>query len=72
MKFIVLAYIDPGLGALLWQTIVAAFVGFLFYLKQTRRWIVDSVLKLFGRRRDGQTIPDVAKAARIESKTEVP
>ena len=72
MKFVVLAYIDPGLGALLWQTIVAAFVGLLFYLKKTRRWIVDSVLKLFGRRRDNKTIPVEAKAASIKSKTEVP
>jgi hypothetical protein len=72
MKFIVLAYIDPGLGALLWQTIVAAFVGLLFYLKKTRQWIVDSVLKLFGRRRHVKTIPVGAKAAKIESKTEVP
>jgi hypothetical protein len=72
MKFIVLAYIDPGLGALLWQTIVAAFVGLLFYLKKTRQWIVDSVLKLFGRRRDAKATPVGPKAARKESKTEVP
>lgn len=44
------AYIDPGLGALVWQSIVAAFVGFIFYLKKTRQWVVGRVLKLFGRR----------------------
>ena len=44
-----LAYVDPGLGALLWQTAVAGFVGFLFYLKKTRRWIVDMFRKMFGR-----------------------
>jgi hypothetical protein len=33
---IILAYVDPGLGALLWQTSIAAFVGFLFCLKKTR------------------------------------
>ena len=44
-----LAYIDPGIGALLWQTIMAAFVGFLFYLKKTRRWIVGMFRKIFGR-----------------------
>jgi hypothetical protein len=43
-----LAYIDPGLGALLWQTIIAAFVGFMFYLKKTRRWIVGLFRKMFG------------------------
>ena len=49
----IIAYIDPGLGALLWQMMVAAFVGFLFYLKQTRRWIVGVIAgafrKTFGR-----------------------
>ncbi|MGA2278827.1 MAG: hypothetical protein ABSG80_00835 [Verrucomicrobiota bacterium] len=44
-----LAYIDPGIGALLWQTIIAVFVGFLFYLKKTRRWIVEMFRKMFGR-----------------------
>jgi hypothetical protein len=44
-----LAYIDPGVGALLWQTIIAAFVGFLFYLKQTRKWIVGLFRKMAGR-----------------------
>ncbi len=45
----IIAYIDPGLGALLWQTIIAAFVGLLFYLKKTRRWIVGVFRKMFGR-----------------------
>jgi hypothetical protein len=34
---------------LLWQTIIAAFVGLLFYLKKTRRWIVEMFLKIFRR-----------------------
>jgi hypothetical protein len=58
---VIVAYIDPGLGALLWQMIVAAFVGFLFYLKQTRRWIVGVIVggfrKAFGR---GQKPPGVS------------
>ncbi len=49
----IFAYIDPGFGTLLWQMIVAVFVGFLFYLKQTRRWIVGVIVsvfrKMFGR-----------------------
>ena len=49
MTILILAYIDPGVGALLWQTIIAAFVGFLFYLKKTRRWIVGVFRKMFGR-----------------------
>ncbi len=36
-----LAYIDPGLGSLLWQGIISAFIGFLFYLKKTRRMRVN-------------------------------
>jgi hypothetical protein len=61
MTILILAYIDPGVGALLWQMIVAAFVGFLFYLKQTRRWIVGVIVgvfrKIFGR---GQKPPGVS------------
>jgi hypothetical protein len=41
------AYIDPGFGTLLWQMIVAVFVGFLFYLKQTRQWIVGVIVSVF-------------------------
>ena len=44
---IVLAYVDPGLGALAWQVIVSACVGLFFYLRQTRKWIIGIVLKLF-------------------------
>jgi hypothetical protein len=69
------AYIDPGLGALIWQSSVAAVVGFLFYLKKTRRWIVSTFRKMLGR---GE-VKVVAKpaihseppAAKIEAKTEV-
>jgi hypothetical protein len=53
---ILLAYIDPGVGALLWQSIIAEFVGLLFYLKKTRRWIVGVFRKMFGR---GQKPPGV-------------
>ena len=51
MTIRLLAYIDPGVGALLWQTCLAAFVGFLFYLKKSRRWIVGVFRKMFGRSR---------------------
>lgn len=72
-----LAYIDPGLGALLWQAIVAGAVGFLFYLKKTRRWIVDLFLKAFGRGRKTEdtgaeiSVHPEGLAAKVESKTEV-
>lgn len=51
-----LAYIDPGLGSLLWQGIISAFIGFLFYLKKTRRMIVNFFRKTFrSPPRDGGT-----------------
>jgi hypothetical protein len=42
-----LAYIDPGVGALLWQTIISAVIGMFFYLKKTRLWVVGIFQKLF-------------------------
>jgi len=60
---ILLAYIDPGLGALVWQTVVAAFVGFLFYLKQTRRWLVNVYCKIFRRAQRSAGAPPAASAA---------
>ncbi len=38
-----LAYVDPGVGLLAWQAVVAAFVGLLFYLEKTRRAVVRAV-----------------------------
>lgn len=52
----IIAYIDPGLGALLWQTILAALVGFLFYVKKIRRWIVGVIWRMFER---GQKPPGI-------------
>jgi len=71
-----LAYIDPGLGALLWQATVAGVVGFLFYLRKTRRWIVDVCLKMSGRRQSAPPLsPGIPTrknlAAKVESEVEV-
>lgn len=33
------AYTDPGTGALVLQTVTAAFVGFLFYLRKVSGWL---------------------------------
>jgi hypothetical protein len=68
-----LAYIDPGLGALIWQAIVAGVVGFLFYLKKTRQWIAGLVRKMFGRSVEVEnittktTVPVEGLAAEVES-----
>jgi O-antigen/teichoic acid export membrane protein len=68
----ILAYIDPGIGALLWQTIIAAFVGFLFYLKKTRRWIVEMFRNIFRRGKKNQgvglEIPPPKVEAKIDAK----
>jgi hypothetical protein len=32
------AYTDPGSGALLWQLLVAGFVGAMFYLRKAIAW----------------------------------
>jgi hypothetical protein len=67
------AYIDPGLGQMIWLSIVSAFVGLMFHIKRARAWIVRTVLKIF--RREDKTItittPAMAKtpAAKIETKT---
>jgi len=69
---VILAYIDPGTGALLWQTSIAAFVGFLFYLKKTRRWIVDVFRRMFagGQKPPGVSIeiPPPKMEAKIDAK----
>lgn len=33
------AYTDPGSGALLWQVLVAGFVGAMFYFRRFTRWV---------------------------------
>ncbi len=54
----ILAYIDPGLGLLLWQAIVAAFLGVLFYVKRTRAFIVSFFQKLFHKRKPEEKVAD--------------
>lgn len=74
----IFAYVDPGFGALIWQAVVAGIVGFLFYLKKTRRWIVDMLRKMFGRDRETKTATtEVAAtvndpATEVETKIEMP
>jgi hypothetical protein len=43
------AYIDPGSGLLVWQLVVAAFVGCLFYIKKTREFLGRLGRKIFRR-----------------------
>lgn len=32
------AYVDPGSGTLVWQTLLAAFVGAMFYFRRFITW----------------------------------
>lgn len=72
----IFAYVDPGLGALIWQAALAGVVGFLFYLKKTRRWLVDMFQKMFGRAQKIKatttevTVTPEGLAPTVESKTE--
>jgi hypothetical protein len=42
-----IGYIDPGSGQLIWQAVMAAGVGLLFYVKKTREFLVRTVSRLF-------------------------
>jgi hypothetical protein len=44
---ITLAYVDPGLGLLAWQALVATFFGAIFYIKKTRDFLFRLFQKLF-------------------------
>lgn len=71
----ILGYIDPGQGMLIWQAIVSAFVGILFYLRKTRQFIATIVLKLLGRSRSTgsatETVSPNIPAIKAETKVEV-
>jgi len=48
----IFAYVDPGLGLLAWQAVVAFFLGLLFHVRKTRTWLLELFRKIFraGRR----------------------
>jgi len=72
MTILILAYVDPGVGALLWQAIIAAFVGLLFYLKKTRRWIVGVFRKMFGRsQKPSDTVAEIPAKETMKAKSDV-
>jgi len=69
----ILGYIDPSLGALIWQSIVAAFVGAVFYLKKTRRLVAGFFRSIFKREQKPDAKIPVAEipAAQAEVEAEV-
>jgi hypothetical protein len=38
MRLALLLYADPGSGALIWQSLVAVFIGAMFYLRRLAGW----------------------------------
>lgn len=44
---ITLAYVDPGLGLLAWQALVATFLGAIFYIKKTRDFLIRLFQRIF-------------------------
>ena len=71
----ILGYIDPGQGMLIWQAIVSAFVGFLFYMKKSRDFIVGIFRSLFRRQKTAvtearpvQKTPSVPIEAEVETR----
>ncbi len=45
------AYIDPGSGALLWQFMLSAFFGGLFFIRRLRLWILGKIISALERLR---------------------
>jgi hypothetical protein len=50
---VILAYIDPGLGAMVVQAIAAAVFGALFFLRNLRHAVVRGFQRLLGRHPSG-------------------
>ena len=59
---ITLAYVDPGLGLLAWQALVATFLGAIFYIKRTRDFLIRRFQKIFRIGQRPQPIPRTAPA----------
>jgi hypothetical protein len=59
VRIIFFGYVDPGLGLLAWQAVVAVFLGIVFYLKKTRNWLLALCRKIF---RPGKTAEPPATA----------
>lgn len=43
------AYIDPGSGALVWQLLLSAFFGAIFFIRGVRLWIRDTMNWIWAR-----------------------
>jgi len=68
----ILVYIDPGLGQMIWLSIVSAVTGFIFYIKKTRAIVVSIFLKIFGRPRRNPPATKIVSVNEVESKNKTP
>lgn len=56
------AYIDPGSGLLIWQVIMAACVGVLFYIRKVRKFFGKTIRKILGRPEEPEITPTSPEA----------
>ena len=63
----IIAYVDPGLGLLAWQALVAVFVGLLFYLNKTRTWLAKLLRKVFRAGKPAEPVPTALERSRDEA-----
>jgi len=70
----ILSYIDPGMGALIWQSIIGVFVGMLFYLRKTRQWLGHIMKKVFriGQKHEDPAIDLQMNKGKIEIEADAP
>jgi len=67
---IIFGYVDPGVGLLLWQTVAAALLGTVFYLRKTREKLLAWCHKLFRINPAARRSPAVARIPRGESRAQ--
>lgn len=65
MRTLAYLYTDPGSGALLWQLLVAAFIGALFYARLFIRRMGEIIFRKGGSRQNEQGAAD--RSARTTS-----
>jgi hypothetical protein len=66
------AYIDPGLGQLIWLSIVSAITGLFFYIKKVRAWVVCTFLKIIGRAvKPPVSVDELPMAEKVEAEVHV-
>lgn len=55
-------YADPGSGILIWQMLLALFIGATFYFSKVRTWVAA---KLRPARRDDASEPETANTTSV-------